>query len=94
MSGGVTTYRVVEPASPWGLRSRLLRAAEEDALASFDAVSTDDPLSEPARRTFTVKVASAQFDAPQAFDVTDEDGHLFQIKLPELFGPVEFDLFT
>lgn len=91
MSGGATTYMVVEPQFPWELRSRLLRAADHGTSATFVATIQDDINPSPERHDFTVKVMSAQFDAPAAFDLTDQDGHYLQIVLPE-FGPVVFDI--
>ena len=93
MSGGLTTFMVVEPVFPWELRSLLLHAAVTGQKASFKATSLDDPELPPVPHTFTVKVTSAQFEAPAAFDVTDQDGHIIQIKLSEL-GPVEFTVYV
>lgn len=92
MSGGMATYRVVEPLFPWELFARLMQAATLRKNAEFEAESVDDANIPPLRKVFTVKVNSAQFDAPAAFDVTDDEGHMIQIKLPE-FGPVEFFLY-
>lgn len=93
MSGGVTTYVVVEPMFPWELRSRLLRAAEIGTTASFDAETSEDPSPDKQCKTFTVKVTAAQFQAPVAFELLDEDENYIQIRLPEL-GPVEFEAVT
>lgn len=93
MSGGLTTFVVVEPVFSWELRSLLLHAAATGQTTSFKATSLDDTSQPPVQHTFTVKVTGAQFEAPAAFDVTDQDGHIIQIKLPE-FGPVEFTVYV
>lgn len=93
MSGATATYMVTEPVFSYELRARLLHAAAMGEVVSFDAVVINTAFERNEPQTFTVRVNGAQFDAPGAFDVTDSDGHIIQIKLPEL-GPVEFTLYT
>lgn len=93
MSGGVTTYMVVEPRFAWELRSRLLRAGNEGTIAQFIATVQDDINPSPTRTVFTVTVTAAQFNAPAAFDLIDQDDHYIQLMLPE-FGPVVFDIIS
>ena len=93
ISGGVTTYKVVEPQFAWELRSRLLRAASEGTITQFVATAQDDINPSPTRTVFTVTVKSAQFDAPAAFDLENQDGRYIQLILPES-GPVVFDVIS
>ena len=93
MSGGMATYMVVEPVFPWELRALLMHAANVGKPVSFTAQLLDNPEDTRPNKQFSVTVTDAQFTAPQAFDVRDEDGHIIQIKLPEL-GPVEFTVYT
>lgn len=93
MSGGIASYMVIEPMPIWELRARLMHAANTGTVATFTAESMDDAHDAPRQHEFAVKVKSAQFDAPVAFDVTDEEGHPIHLRLNEP-GPVMFDLFT
>lgn len=93
MSGGTATYMVVDPVFPWELRALLMHAATIGRTISFTAQWIDGPNeTESSQREFEVTVTDAQFTAPQAFDMRDQDGNIIQIKLPE-FGPVEFTLY-
>lgn len=80
---GQTTFQVVEPEFPHELFSRLLHAATVGTKATFEAVSEDDPHEQPERHSFTVRVEIVYFGHPCAFDVVDQDGNIFQIKLFE-----------
>jgi len=78
---GQTTFKVVEPEFQHELFSRLLHAAAVGTTATFEAVSEDDPREQPERHNFTVRVKTVHFELPCAFDVTDQDMNIFQIKL-------------
>ncbi len=80
---GVVTYVVTKPQSRDKLRSRLHCAMHDKKLAKFTAMSLDDASEVPRQQKFTVKVMIAYSDVSDedAFEVEDEEGHTFLIKL-------------
>lgn len=92
MSGGVVTYAVTEPQHPWELRSLLLSAADSGRKAEFEAMPIAGDTSNTGSEVFVVRVTAAQFTAPVAFDLLDQEGRYVQIRLYDDGRPMTFDV--
>lgn len=79
---GLTTFEVVEPKFAHELLARLHNAAMQGVLATFSAVSLDDPREEPEHHLFTVKVSGMSFIIPMC-DAIDQDKNVLTIKFPQ-----------